>query len=35
MLKAHETISVDDLSPLGVRSSYELMLSHVHNVMQV
>ena len=35
MLKAHETISIDDLSPLGVRSSHELMLSHVHKVMQV
>ena len=35
MLKAHEMISIDDLTPLGVRSSYELMSSHVHKVMQV
>ena len=35
VLKAHEVISVDDLTPLGVRLSYELMFSHVHKVMQV
>nr|POF21992.1 hypothetical protein CFP56_35533 [Quercus suber] len=35
MLKAHEAISVDNLSPLGVRPSHELMSSHVHKVMQV
>ncbi|KAL0015701.1 hypothetical protein SO802_002770 [Lithocarpus litseifolius] len=30
MLKAHEAISVEDLKPLGVRSSHKLMSSHVH-----
>ncbi|XP_023902060.1 uncharacterized protein LOC136060988 [Quercus suber] len=35
VLKADEAISVDDLSPLGVRSSHELMSSHVHKVIQV
>ena len=35
VLKAQETISVDDLSPLGARSLHELMSSHVHKVMQV
>lgn len=35
VLKAQETISVDDLSLLGARSSHELMSSHVHKVMQV
>ena len=35
VLKAHKTISVDDLSPLGVRPSHELMSSHVHKIMQV
>lgn len=33
VLKAHETISIDDLSPLGVRSSHELMSSYIHKVM--
>lgn len=35
VLKAHEAISVDDLTPLGVRLSHELMSSHVHKVMQL
>ena len=35
ILKAYEVISVDDLLPLGVRLSYELMFSHVHKIMQV
>lgn len=35
VLKADEAISVDDLSPLGVRSSHELMSSRVHKVIQV
>lgn len=35
VLKAHEAISVDDLSPLGVKLSHGLMLSNVHKVMQV
>ena len=35
VLKAHEVISVDDLLPLGVRLSHELMSSHVHKIMQV
>ena len=35
ILKAYEVISVDDLLPLGVRMSYELMSSHVHKIMQV
>nr|POE51269.1 hypothetical protein CFP56_14703 [Quercus suber] len=34
VLKAHEVISDDDLTSLGVRSSHELMSSHVHKVMQ-
>nr|POF01615.1 hypothetical protein CFP56_63859 [Quercus suber] len=34
VLKAHEAILVDDLSPLGVKPSQELMSSHVHKVMQ-
>lgn len=33
MLKAHEVISVDHLSPLRVRPSQELVSSHVHKVM--
>lgn len=35
VLKAHEVISVDDHTPLGVRPSHELMSFHVHKVMQV
>nr|POE46265.1 hypothetical protein CFP56_54128 [Quercus suber] len=35
MLKAHEVISVDDLSPLRVIPSHELMPSYVDKVMQV
>jgi len=35
VLKAYEAISIDDLSPLGVRPSHELMSSHVHKIMQV
>ena len=35
ILKAHEAISVDNLQPLGVKSSHELMSSHVHRVMKV
>lgn len=35
VLKAHEVISIDDLSSLGVRLSHELMSSYVHKVMQV
>ena len=35
MLKAHEAISIDDLSPLGVRPSHKLMSSYMHMVMQV
>ena len=35
MLKAHEVISVDDLTPMGVRPSHELMSSYMHKVMQV
>ena len=35
MLKAHEAIFVNDLSPLGVRPSHELMSSYVYKVMQV
>ena len=35
VLKAHERISVEDLSPLGVRSFPELMSPYVHKVMQV
>ena len=33
VLKAHEAISIDDLSPLRLRPSQELMSSHVHKVM--
>ena len=33
ILKAHEVISVDDLSPLGVRLSHELLSSQVHKIM--
>lgn len=33
VLKAHEAISINKLSPLGVRLSYELMFSHVHKIM--
>ena len=33
MLKAHEAISIDDLSPLRVRPSHELMSSYMHKVM--
>ncbi|KAL0004869.1 hypothetical protein SO802_012430 [Lithocarpus litseifolius] len=33
VLMAHEVISVDDLSPLGVRPSHELTSSHVHKVL--
>ena len=33
VLKAHERISVEDLSPLGVRSSLELISPHVYKVM--
>ena len=32
VLKAHEAIFVDDLSPLGVRPSHELMSSYVHKL---
>ena len=35
VLKAHEAISIDDLSTLGVKPSQELMSSHMHKVMQV
>lgn len=35
VLKAHEVISVDNLSPLGVRPSHELISSHVYKVVQV
>ncbi|KAL0015183.1 hypothetical protein SO802_002252 [Lithocarpus litseifolius] len=35
VLKAQEMISADDLFPLGVRSSHELMSSHVCKVMQI
>nr|POE61763.1 hypothetical protein CFP56_74900 [Quercus suber] len=35
ILKAHKAIFVDNLQPLGVNSSHELMSSHVHKVMQV
>ena len=35
MLKAYEAISIDDLSPLGVRPSHELMSSYMHKVMQL
>ena len=35
MLKAHEAISIDDLSSLGVMLSHERMSSHVHKVMQL
>lgn len=35
ILKAHEAISVNDLQPLGVKLSHELMSSHVHWVLQV
>ena len=34
VLKAHEAISINELSPLGMRQSHKLMLSHVHKVMQ-
>ena len=33
VLKAHEAILVDELSPLGVKPSQELISSHVHKVM--
>lgn len=35
VLRAHKAISVDDLSPLGVGLSHELMSSHMHKIMQV
>ena len=35
VLKAHKAISIDDLSPLRVRPSHELMSSHVHKVIHV
>lgn len=35
ILKAHEAILIDELSPLGVKPSHKLMSSHVHKVMQV
>ena len=35
VLKAYEAISIDDLSPLGVRLSHELMSFDVHKIMQV
>ena len=35
VLKAHEAISVEDLTPLGVRPSHKLMSSHIHKIMQV
>ena len=34
-LKAHEALSVDDLSPLMVKSSNEVMLSHIQKLVQV
>ena len=34
-LKAHEALSVDDLSPLMAKSSNEVMLSHIQKLMQV
>ena len=33
ILKAHKAISADDLLPLGVRLSHELMSSHMHKIM--
>nr|POE90937.1 hypothetical protein CFP56_05309 [Quercus suber] len=33
VLKAHKAISIDDLSPLGVKSSQELTSSHMHKVL--
>ena len=35
VLKAHEAISIEDLTPLGVRPSHKLMSSHIHKIMQV
>ena len=35
VLKAHKTISVNDLSPLGLKPSQVLISSRVHKVMQV
>ncbi|KAL0008460.1 hypothetical protein SO802_009962 [Lithocarpus litseifolius] len=35
VLKAHKAILVEELSPLGVKPSHDLMSSHVHKVMQV
>ena len=34
-LKAYEALFVDDLSPLMAKSSSELMLSHIHKLVQV
>ena len=34
-LKAHEALSVDDLSPLMAKSSSEVMLSHIQKLVQV
>ena len=34
-LKAHEALSMDDLGPLMVKSSSEVMPSHIHKLVQV
>ena len=34
-LRAHEVLSVDDLSPLMAKSSSEVMLSHMQKLVQV
>ena len=34
-LKAHEALSMDDLSPLMVKSSSEVMSSHIQKLVQV
>ena len=34
-LKAHEALSVDDLSPLMAKSSNEVMSSHIQKLVQV
>ncbi|KAL0010979.1 hypothetical protein SO802_006087 [Lithocarpus litseifolius] len=35
ILKAHDTIAIEDLEPLTTESFQELMSSHVHKIMQV
>nr|POE83825.1 hypothetical protein CFP56_76927 [Quercus suber] len=35
VLKAHKAISIEDLTPLGVRPSHELMSSHTHKITYV